>query len=609
MRTSRRESTTPSIVSRARVVTNYFKTLVNRNFRRIPHPVSFQTISITIFPQSTDNATLTKTKFTPFPQPQIRSYCPTVTPPFSDFIIKHDTHIQFPSILDVFTPITDIIIERYELQAFTPSLATRFFPSTTQIQPHHLALLNLFPTQTVDFHRLLNFNGKSLYSYQKEGVRFLIEHPQALLADEMGLGKSIQAIVALRLLFGAVAITTCLILCPKSVLTDWVTKFESWAPELMVTEVIGSSAQRQTSWETPSQIYITTYDSLKEDLTALTETTPLEFDLVILDEIQRIKNSSTKTYHAVNHIQSRIRWGLSGTPLENRVEDIVTIFSYLNPSLFSSSNINDSAYVKSLIAPFTLRRTKQAVLTELPAKTQEHVLLDLTPKQRAVYTLVETHGVLEIKEKGSTATATHIMALISKLKQICNIEPVSGESCKLDYIEDVLTTLNETGEKMVLFSQYPIKTLQLIQPRLHRFHPLIYSGTLSNKQRAAVIQQFEEDETVRVLLISLKAGGLGLTLTAANYVAHFDTWWNPAIMSQAEDRTHRIGQEKNVTVLSLISKHTIEERIQTILEEKKILFQEVVGDISEDKLSHHLTEEELFGLFGLQRAHSEKKQI
>jgi len=573
------------------------------------HPEAFWTTSLTIFPQTTDTTAFTNTQFTPLSHPQIKSYCPAIISSPSESIIELDTRIQSPSIQDIFTPISDSTIECYELQDFTPSLATRFFPSATQIQPRHLALLNLFPTQTVDFQRLLNFNGKTLYSYQKEGVRFLIEHPQALLADEMGLGKSIQSIVALRLLFGAVAVTNCLILCPKSVLTDWVNKFESWAPELMVTEVSGSAVQRQTAWETPSQIYLTTYDSLKEDISALSETAPFEFDLVLLDEIQRIKNSSTKTYQAVNHIQSRIRWGLSGTPLENRVEEIVTIFRYLNPPLFSSSNITDSDYVKSLIAPFTLRRTKQAVLTELPTKTQEQVLLDLTPKQRAVYNLVETHGVLEIKEKGSTATATHIMALISKLKQICNFEPVSGESCKLDYIEDVLTNLNGTGEKMVLFSQYPIKTLQLIQPRLQRFNPLIYSGALSSKQRTAVIQQFEEDETVRVLLISLKAGGLGLTLTAANYVAHFDSWWNPATMSQAEDRTHRIGQKKNVTVLSLISKHTIEERIQTILEEKKILFQEVVGDISEDGFSHHLTEEELFGLFGLQRAHSEEKQI
>lgn len=551
----------------------------------------------------------TKNQFSPLSNPRINIYSPIIIPPSSTSIIELDTYIHTPSIQNVFSPITDITIKSYELQDFTPSLAMQFFPGKTQIKPHHLALLNLFPTQTIDFHKLLDFNGKSLYPYQKEGVRFLIEHPHALLADEMGLGKSIQAIVALRLLFGAASVTNCLLLCPKSVLSDWANKFQAWAPELMITTVSGSSATRRKQWETPSQIYLTTYDSLKEDITALTATTSIEFDIAILDEIQRIKNSTTKTFHTVNHIQSRIRWGLSGTPLENRVEEIVNVFRYLRPSLFSSSNITDSVYVKSLIAPFTLRRTKQAVLTELPSKTQENVLLELNPKQRAVYNLVETHGVLAIKEQGSTATATHILALISKLKQICNIEPVSGESCKLDYIEDVLTTLDETREKMVLFSQYPVKTLKLIQPRLQRFNPLIYSGSLSSKQRATVIQQFEEDDDIRVLLISLKAGGLGLTLTAANYVAHFDAWWNPATMSQAEDRTHRIGQKKNVTVLSLISKHTIEERIQTILDEKKVLFQEVVGDISENGLPNHLTENELFGLFGLQRALTDEKKV
>lgn len=556
-----------------------------------------------------NNTRFITNQFTPLVSPSITTYFPTIIAPSARSITELDTAIHPPSIQEVFSPITEVTIESYGLQDFTPSLAMRFFPGRTPIKPHHLALLNLFPAQTMDFHQLLDFNGKRLYSYQKEGVRFLIEHPHALLADEMGLGKSIQAIVALRLLFGAASVTNCLILCPKSVLSDWANKFDAWAPELMITPISGSAPTRQTLWETPSQIYLTTYDTLKEDLPALSETSSTDFDIVVLDEIQRIKNSATKTFHAVNHIHSRIRWGLSGTPLENRVEEIVTVFRYLNPSLFSSSNITDSVYVKSLIAPFTLRRTKQNVLTELPSKTQENILLDLNPKQRAVYNLVETHGILTIKEKGATATVTHIMALISKLKQICNIEPVSGESCKLDYIEDVLTNLVETGEKMVLFSQYPVKTLQLIQPRLERFNPLIYSGALSSKQRAAVIEQFEEDDDIRVLLISLKAGGLGLTLTAANYVAHFDAWWNPAIMAQAEDRTHRIGQKKNVTVLSLISKHTIEERIQTILDEKKVLFQEVVGDISEDDLSHNLTEKELFSLFGLQRATTEEKKV
>ena len=251
MRTSREESSKPSILSQ---VTNYFKTTVKRYYRRITHPEAFWTTSITVFPQLPDSPKFTNNQFTPLLTPHIESYCSVLISSPSDSIIELDTRIQSSSIHDVFTPITDITIERYELQDFTPSLATRFFPGTTLIQPHHLALLNLFPTQTVDFHRLLKFNGKSLYSYQKEGVRFLIEHPKALLADEMGLGKSIQAIVALRLLFGAIAVTNCLILCPKSVLIDWVNKFESWAPELMVTEVSGSAAQRRKAWETPSQI-------------------------------------------------------------------------------------------------------------------------------------------------------------------------------------------------------------------------------------------------------------------------------------------------------------------------------------------------------------------
>lgn len=476
----------------------------------------------------------------------------------------------------------------------------------------YVILPSLYPGSAFNFQGLLAFPAdKALFPFQRDGVAFLLGRESALLADEMGLGKSIQAITAVRLLYRARVIQRSLVVCPKSVLTDWSGKFAEWAPELQTTKIQGSAAARRKLWARLSHVYLVTYDTLKEDVLDGKgwAATPLTFDLVILDEAQRIKNRSTQTFRAVHRVGGRLRWGLSGTPLENRVEDLTTIFSYLKPGLFRGYEGGSPLYVKRTILPFILRRTKNAVLKDLPSKTHDKVLLELGAQQRAVYNAAERTGVIALRERGKTVTVTHVMALISQLKQICNIDAASGESCKLEYVEDALQNLDETGEKMVIFSQYPEKTLRLIQPRLQRFQPLLYQGSLTSKQREAVLQRFNEDEAVRVLLISLKAGGLGLTLTAANYVVHFDSWWNPATMAQAEDRTHRIGQTKNVFVASLITQGTVEERIQRILEEKRALFKEVVGEISDESLSHLLSERELFGLFGLQPAKAHSKRL
>lgn len=465
-----------------------------------------------------------------------------------------------------------------------------------------LVLGSLYPSASLRYEAVLEFpEGKTLYSYQQSGVSFLIQHKNALLADEMGLGKSIQAIIAARLLFKTNTIQNCLIVCPKSVITDWKNKFEQWAKELTVCEVSGAASIRRKLWMRKSDIYLVTYDTLREDVTADSSVMRMKLDLVILDEVQRIKNSTTQTFKIVKKLGGAIRWGLSGTPLENRVEDLTTIFGYLKPGLFRQMEVSDPMQVRAKVQPFTLRRTKSVVLKDLPEKIHNHILLDLTPQQRIVYRQTEQKGINSLKSKGPNVTVTHILALISQLKQICNFELISGESSKLEYLQGMLSNLTETGEKMIVFSQYPRKTLTLIERQLKSFRPLLYHGGLTQRAREFILQQFKENEKVKVLLISLRAGGLGLTLTSANYVTHFDSWWNPAVMLQAEDRTHRIGQTQDVVVTSLVTKNTIEERIQQILEGKQKLFQEVVGEISQYRLTNMLTEQELFGVFGLQK--------
>lgn len=280
--------------------------------------------------------------------------------------------------------------------------------------------------------------------------------------------------------------------------------------------------------------------------------------------------------------------------------DLISIFAYLKPGLLRTEDAERPARVKAAIRPYFLRRLKSEVLPELPAKVCEPVWLELLPQQRVAYDQAERKGVVSLNEKGESVTVYHILALITKLKQLCNHDPLSGESCKLEYLQEQLDMVVEQGNKALVFSQYPTKTLRVLEPALRQFNPLVYHGQLSDRQRAEIVTRFQELKDNKVLLMSVKAGGVGLTLTEANFVYHFDLWWNPAVALQAEDRTHRIGQKKTVFVASLLTRDTIEERIYRILKEKRRLIRDIIDDLSDKTLKRVLTEEELFGLFGLQ---------
>ncbi|HRR91766.1 MAG TPA: DEAD/DEAH box helicase [bacterium] len=452
--------------------------------------------------------------------------------------------------------------------------------------------------------------GKKLYPFQPEGIKFLIEHQKALLGDEMGLGKSIQAIIAVKCLFHMGKILNALIVCPKSVLSDWEKKLQEWAPELKVIKIYGPKEQRYIEWGSDAHIYLTSYDSLRQDLledssetgqNQLEELLKRKFNLIILDEVQKIKNPDTGISKAVKKINADWRWGLSGTPLENNSKDLISIFSYLKPGLLHYNDENNLPKIKESIRPYFLRRLKSTVLPELPEKRYGEVWLDLLPEQREAYIKAEQEGIIKLNEHGDSITVDHILALITELKQICNLEPVSKKSCKLEYLLESLDEICSQGDKAIIFSQYPKKTLKCLEPFLKEFNPLIYHGSLSDPQRDGIIKKFQEDDKYKVLLMSVKSGGVGLTLTKANYVFHFDLWWNPSVAAQAEDRTHRIGQEKTVFVTYLYTRDTIEERIQDILNRKRSLFKAVIDDLSDNKLSKALTEEELFSLFNLKK--------
>jgi hypothetical protein len=291
---------------------------------------------------------------------------------------------------------------------------------------------------------------------------------------------------------------------------------------------------------------------------------------------------------------------LTGTPLENKLDDIIGIFGFIKPGLFKPSETGSlsPAAVRTRYAPYSLRRRKEEALPELPNKIIDTKMLELTDRQRDAYEEAEGAGVNRLRQT-KDVTVQHVLALIQQLKQICNFDPDTSESCKMDFLlEDYLEGACDDNQKTIIISQY-VRTLALIAGRLRDYHPLTYTGDLSVAQRDRVLKDFETEEMNRILLLSLKAGGVGLNLTRANYVLHFDRWWNPAVERQAEDRVHRIGQLRRVFVTRVICEHTIEERIEQLLQKKKLLFQQVVDELADVSLERVLSEEELFGLFNL----------
>lgn len=444
----------------------------------------------------------------------------------------------------------------------------------------------------------------SLYPFQADGVRYLMEHPVVLLGDEMGLGKSIQAIAALRLLIHRGEVNRALILCPKTLVFDWHFKLRQWAPDLRVIPVEGPKRRRGWYWQCKTHINVVGYETWREDLKEKTAD-PRAFDLVICDEVQRIKNPDSLIHRAVASLSAPWRWGLSGTPLENSVEELLAIFGFLKPGLLPVEKHYPVGPLRRTIEPYVLRRRKVDVL-QLPPKESQTVWLELTPPQRTAYAAAERAGVVSLQQAGYAAAPVIALTMLTKLKQICNLEETTGASCKMSYLEGELARLGRGGEKALVFSQYPEKTLR---PLLYRFEPYsaaLFDGSLSDWNRQLLIHRFQNTTDPRVLAMSLKAGGVGITLTRANHVYHFDHWWNPAAAQQAEDRTHRIGQQKPVRVTTLLTRDTVEERIAELLEQKRQLFHQVMDPLTDTEaaeelaVSKLLTREDLLRLLGVQ---------
>ena len=458
------------------------------------------------------------------------------------------------------------------------------------------------PEQEQDLQ--LKWHGE-LMPFQREGVRALLDNCQLLLADDMGLGKTLQAVAALRILRARREVQSCLVAAPAGLLDQWRREIEKWAPELSAIIIRGSTSDRSWQWAAKRDVALVSYDTLRSDFSGNSQS-PVRrktWDVVVADEAQRIKNRND-TSDTLKGLQRTRSWALTGTPIENHEEELASILEFVDHDVSKpTKRYRPGAELLQRHSELQLRRKKSDVLEDLPPKQITKVTIDLNPRQRNSYHKAEQDGIVYLKSLGAEVGVRHVLELITRLKQICNADPKTGESSKLDDIKDRLEQLADQGHKALLFSQYVSDTSGVAAAAnyLRDFTPLTVTGDMPQQERTDVIERFKARDEHKVLILSLRAGGLGLNLQEASYVFHLDRWWNPAVERQAEDRSHRIGQTVKVNVIKYSCSETIEERIDDILERKQHLFDELIDDVSLD-LSVQMSREELFALFGLERA-------
>ena len=475
----------------------------------------------------------------------------------------------------------------------------------------------LLPPLSLEFPQELDFYCE-LRGYQQQGISWLVDRPSALLADEMGTGKTVQAVNALRLLFRQGKIRSALIVCPPAVIGSidltvetgksegWSGHFYHWASELEVAVIHGGNRkQRKIAWESPFHIYITTYDTLREDIKNRTLPESKKFSCIVIDEAQKIKNSETKTSKAIRSLKAEYRWALTGTPIENKVDDVKSLFSFIHPSLFRGGVEYSPETVKNSIKPYMLRRLKQKVLPELPDKVRQEDWLELDRNQQADYKRVLEAGQRKIETSlGIEKTAqvqTHIFALLGELKQICNFATGKFKSPKTDRLLEHIEVISENNQKVLVFSWHKKEGTDKIAKLFdcHKIQYVLYTGQLSKQQKKQAVSDFRSNPDITVFLATIQTAGYGITLTEATYVIHFDHPWNPAQIKNAEDRTHRIGQRYGVTIYSFWMKGTIEERIRKKLTEKLQLVKNTIDDLAVEVIENAISTEDWLDIFGV----------
>ena len=410
-----------------------------------------------------------------------------------------------------------------------------------------------------------------LRPYQWVGINFLTQCQSAMLADEMGLGKTVQAAIALRLVLRLPGSDRALIITPSSLRLNWERELSRWASNLVVRRLQGGSEDRAATYRLPIPVLLTSYEQIRAD--ARTLDLDIHFDVVILDEAQRIKNSDSATALACRLLPRTHAWVLTGTPLENTADDLLSIFGFLKPGLMRAGMSTPELHDR--MQKHFLRRRKGDVLPDLPPLIIQDLPLELLGAQRESYDQAWDSRKHLACADGVPVSEAHLLALITKLKQLCNFDPVSGESVKLDSLQLILESLFAPTDKIIVFSQY-VETLKWISQRLDDFPHDLFHGQLSESARDRVLLRFESEPGPRALLMSLAAGGVGLNLQAASAVVLFDRWWNPAVEDQAIQRAHRFGRDRPLHVFRFLVSDSIEERIAAVLRDKQMLFDRYV---------------------------------
>ncbi|MYE01575.1 MAG: DEAD/DEAH box helicase [Alphaproteobacteria bacterium] len=453
----------------------------------------------------------------------------------------------------------------------------------------------------VDADAPLDWAGE-LMPFQQDGVRALLEMDRLLLADDMGLGKTVQAVAALRILVARDKAGPALVGAPASVLDQWRRELAKWAPELSAIVVRGSADDRTWQWRARKDVTLVGYETLRSDAGRIRALRPPGevWSAVVADEAQRIKNRND-TSQAVKSLSRTRSWALTGTPVENHEDELASIMEFVDHRKDAPpARYHPGPALLKRHRELQLRRRKGDVLADLPPKLETKLTVALRPDQRRSYDIAEQEGIVYLRSLGANVTVQHILELITRLKQICNFDPKTGSSSKMDDIRDKLQEISARGNKALVFSQYAndISGVGAAVRDLEEFDPLALTGEIPVEERFSIVERFRDSDRHKAMVISLRAGGVGLNLQEASYVFHLDRWWNPAVERQAEDRAHRIGQTAKLNVIKYICTDTIEARIDRILEEKQQLFDELIDDISLD-LSIRLSRRELLGLFGL----------
>lgn len=460
-----------------------------------------------------------------------------------------------------------------------------------------------------------------LRDYQVTGFNWLSSladhHLGGILADDMGLGKTLQ-VIAFLLARKQAGARPSLVITPTSLLYNWLEEIRRFAPSLEALAVAGTKAERAAQLQALAgiDVIVTTYDTLKRDMDLYQQQ---EFRYVFLDEAQHIKNPATQSARAVKRLPSLSCFALTGTPIENTLTELWSIFDFLMPGYLGSQakfkqrfeipivraeDKKAAVQLRQRVMPFILRRMKKDVLKELPDKVERKLIGEMTPQQTKVYRAYFMKSQRDFMREVSLASPGErrikILAILTRLRQIaCDpalfLESYHGGSGKLDMLEELIEEAIEGGHRLLIFSQFTTM-LAHIAERLRRKGLAYFSldGATPALTRMKLVREFNRG-TVPIFLISLKAGGTGLNLTGADMVVHFDPWWNPAVEDQATDRAYRLGQRNNVQVFKLIMKGTVEEKIYELQEKKKSLIDQMIQP--GENFLVKLTDEEIRALF------------